>query len=47
MGDKFKAVFNEQKKARDGSITVTGLHLYLLGPNATGEVVVAQTHAKA
>ena len=47
VGDKFKAVFNEQKKGRDGSITVTGLHLYLLGPNATGEVVVAQSRAKA
>ncbi len=47
VGDKFKAVFNEQKKGRDGSITVTGLHLYLLGPNATGEVVVAQSKAKA
>ncbi|HEX2046645.1 MAG TPA: choice-of-anchor P family protein [Acidimicrobiales bacterium] len=47
VGDKFKAVFNEQKKGRDGSITVTGVHLYLLGPNATGEVVVAQSRAKA
>ncbi len=47
VGDKFKAVFNEQKVARDGSITVTGLHLYLLGPTATGEVVVAQSRAKA
>ena len=47
VGDKFKAVFNEQKKARDGTITVTGLHLYLLGPTATGEVVVAQCQARA
>lgn len=47
VGDKFKAVFNEQKKGRDGTITVTGLHLYLLGPTATGEVVVAQSAAKA
>lgn len=47
VGDKFKAVFNEQKVARDGTITVIGLHLYLLGPRATGEVVVAQSRAKA
>ena len=47
VGDRFEAVFNEQKKARDGTITVTGLHLYLLGPTATGEVVVAQSAAKA
>ena len=47
VGDKFKAVFNEQKVTRDGTITVTGLHLYLLGPTATGEVVVAQSSAKA
>ena len=47
VGDKFRAVFNEQKVARDGSITVTGLHLYLLGPTAKGEVVVAQSRAKA
>jgi hypothetical protein len=47
VGDKFKAVFNEQKVKRDGSITVIGLHLYLLGPTATGEVVVAESCAKA
>ena len=47
VGDRFKAVFNEQKKERDGTITVTGLHLYLLGPTATGDVVVAQSQARA
>ncbi|MDQ3896500.1 MAG: hypothetical protein M3326_04465 [Actinomycetota bacterium] len=46
-GDKFRAVFNEQKVARDGTITVTALHLYLLGPLAQGDVVVAQSRAKA
>lgn len=46
VGDTFKAVFNEQKKARDGTVTVTALHLYLLGPTATGEVVVAQCQAR-
>lgn len=46
-GDKFKAVFNEQKKGRDGSITVRAVHLYLLGPTAVGDVVVAEAHARA
>jgi hypothetical protein len=46
-GDKFRAVFNEQKVAKDGTITVTGMHMYLLGPVAKGDVVVAQCRAKA
>jgi hypothetical protein len=46
-GDKFKAVFNEQKVKRDGSITVNAVHLYLLGPTAVGDVVIAQSYAKA
>ena len=46
VGDKFKVVFNEQKVSRDGTITVTAVHMYLLGPNATGDVVIAQSRAK-
>ena len=46
-GDAFKAVFNEQKVARDGTITVTAVHLYLMGPAATGDVVIAQSRARA
>ena len=45
-GDRFKLVFNEQKKARDGTLTVTAVHMYLLGPTAKGDVVVAQSHAR-
>lgn len=45
-GDKFKAVFNEQKKAKDGTLTVVALHVYLLGPTAVGDVVVAETHCR-
>jgi uncharacterized protein YegP (UPF0339 family) len=45
-GDTFKAVFNEQKKAKDGTLTVVALHLYLLGPTAVGEVVVAESHCR-
>ena len=46
-GDRFRAVINEQKVGRDGTITVTAVHLYLLGPTAKGDVVVAQARAKA
>jgi hypothetical protein len=46
-GDKFRAVFNEQKVKKDGSITVNAVHLYLLGPTAKGDVVIAQSYAKA
>ena len=46
-GDKFKIVFNEQKKSRDGTLTVVAVHLYLLGPAAVGDVVVAESHARA
>jgi uncharacterized protein YegP (UPF0339 family) len=46
-GDTFKAVFNEQKKAKDGTLTVVALHLYLLGPTAVGDVVVAESHCRA
>ena len=45
-GDKFKIVLNEQKKSRDGTITVVAVHLYLLGPIAKGDVVVAESHCR-
>lgn len=47
IGDKFRIVFNEQKKSRDGTLTVIAVHLYLLGPNALGEVVIAESHCRA
>ena len=40
VGDRFRAVFNEQIVNADGSITVNAYHLYLLGPTAIGEVIV-------
>jgi len=46
-GDSFKVVFNEQTVAADGTITVGAVHLYLLGPTAIGEVVVARAHSRA
>lgn len=45
-GDNFKAVFNEQTVAADGTITVDAVHLYLLGPTAVGDVVVARAHSR-
>ncbi len=46
IGDKFKVVFNEQKRAKDGTITVVAAHLYLLGPTAVGDLVIARCHAR-
>jgi len=46
IGDTFKVVINEQKKAKDGTLTVVGVHVYLLGPTAVGDVVVAESHAR-
>lgn len=47
IGDKFRIVFNEQGKSRDGTLTVVAVHLYLLGPTAVGEVVIAESHCRA
>ena len=41
-GDRYRYVFNEQTVNADGSITVTAVHLVLLGPNATGDVYLGQ-----
>ena len=42
VGDTFRYVFNEQV-VRDGSITVNAAHQYLLGPTATGELIIGQS----
>jgi len=47
LGDHFRAVFNEQTADPDGTITVNAVHLYLLGPTAVGDVVIAQSSARA
>jgi hypothetical protein len=41
IGDSFSIVFNEQTTNADGSKTVVGAHMYLLGPTAVGDMVVA------
>ncbi|MDQ3570709.1 MAG: hypothetical protein M3396_08865, partial [Actinomycetota bacterium] len=41
-GDRYRYVFNEQVVNPDGSITVRAVHLYLLGPNATGDVILGE-----
>ncbi|MFN2606657.1 MAG: hypothetical protein ABR511_01985 [Acidimicrobiales bacterium] len=47
IGDRFRAVFNEQAVGADGTITVSAVHLYLLGPTATGDVIIARSSARA
>ena len=42
VGDVFTAVYNEQIVNPDGSLTVNGVHMYLFGPTAVGEVVKGQ-----
>ena len=41
VGDSFHVIFNEQSVNADGSTTVVGAHLYLDGPTAVGDLVVA------
>jgi hypothetical protein len=46
VGDQFRVVFNEQ--IRDGAfLTVNAIHMYLLGPLAKGDLVIAQTRCRA
>ena len=40
--DTFRWVFNEQIVSDDGSLTVNAAHEYLLGPMATGDLIVGQ-----
>jgi len=46
-GDDFRAVFNEQMTDPDGTISVNAVHLYLLGPTAFGDVVIARSFSRA
>ena len=41
VGDSFHIIFNEQTVNPDGSRTVIGAHMYLDGPTALGDMVVA------
>ncbi|MDQ3897118.1 MAG: hypothetical protein M3326_07725, partial [Actinomycetota bacterium] len=43
VGDSFRVVYNEQI-VTDNSITVNAIHMYLLGPTAVGDLVIAQSH---
>ncbi|MDQ4070977.1 MAG: hypothetical protein M3203_16130 [Actinomycetota bacterium] len=43
VGDSFRVVYNEQVTEADGSITVNAVHMYLLGPTAVGDLVIAQS----
>ena len=42
IGDRFRIVFNKQTANPDGSRTITGAHMELLGPTAVGEVLIAR-----
>ena len=42
VGDTFRAVFNEQIVS-GGVLTVNAVHLYLLGPNARGDVIIGSS----
>ena len=41
--DNFRIVFNEQVTNSDGTLTVNAVHMYLLGPNAVGDMFVAHS----
>lgn len=43
VGDSYRMVFNEQIKNPDGSLTVNAAHMYLLGPNAVGDLIIGQS----
>ncbi|HEX2272990.1 MAG TPA: hypothetical protein VHG90_03850 [Acidimicrobiales bacterium] len=46
VGDRFRVVYNEQVRSGNG-ITVNAAHLYLLGPNAVGELIIGQSRCSA
>ncbi len=42
VGDQGYIVFNERIQNPDGTLTVNGSHMYMQGPFALGEVIIAQ-----
>lgn len=42
VGDSFRIVFNEHLTNANGSVTVNGAHMYLQGPFALGDMIIAQ-----
>ena len=42
IGDRFRVVFNEQIR-EGGVLTVNAVHMYLLGPIAIGDLIIAQS----
>jgi hypothetical protein len=47
VGDRYRIVYNEQFVDPDGSITVNGYHMYLLGDIAIGDSIVGQVRCSA
>ncbi len=44
VGDSYDVYYNEQDTSVPGSITVTAIHMKLLGPVAVGDLYIAQAH---
>ena len=42
VGDRYRIVYNEQIVEPDGSLTVNGVHMYLLGDIAVGDQIIGQ-----
>ena len=47
IGDRYRIVYNEHIVDPDGSLTVNGVHIYLLGDIAIGESIVGQVRCSA
>ena len=43
VGDRGYIIFNEQIPNPDGTLTVTGAHMYMQGSNAYGDIAIAKT----
>lgn len=47
IGDRYRIVYNEHIVDPDGSLTVNGVHIYLLGDIAVGESIIGQVRCSA
>ena len=47
VGDRYRIVYNEHIIEPDGSLTVNGVHMYLLGDIAIGESIIGQVRCSA
>jgi hypothetical protein len=47
VGDRYRIVYNEHIIEPDGSLTVNGVHMYLLGDIAVGDQIIGQVRCSA